>query len=61
MASFAELQKKKKEIELEIKEAWRKERKDALKQVKKLVKDFNITHGMLKDVLAPGKPRKNKK
>jgi hypothetical protein len=52
MKAYAELKVEKEAIEKQMEEAKKKERKDVLKQVRELCKEFKITAGHLKETLA---------
>ena len=55
MKAYAELKVEKEAIEKQMEEAKKKERKDVLKQVRELCKEFKITAGHLKGALAEGR------
>ena len=62
MKSYDELKTEMEKLEAQMVEAKKNERKEALKTVKKLCKDFGFTAGMLKGSLASGrKPKANSK
>jgi len=52
------LKAEKEAIEKQMEEAKKKERKDVLKQVRELCKEFKITAGHLKGALAEGRKSK---
>ena len=58
MKSYNELKAEMEVIQKQIVEAKKKERANALKEVKRLFKDFGLTAGMLKGSLAEGRSRK---
>jgi len=58
MKSYNELKAEMEVIQKQIVEAKKKERANALKEVKRLFKDFGFTAGMLKGSLAEGRSRK---
>ena len=58
MESYNELKAEMEVIQKQIVEAKKKERANALKEVKRLFKDFGLTAGMLKGSLAEGRSRK---
>ena len=59
MKSYEELKSEMKQLENQMVSARKRERADALKQVRKLCKEFGFTAGMLKASLAQG--RKSRK
>ena len=58
MKSYNELKAEMEVIQKQIVEAKKKERANALKEVKRLFKDFGFTAGMLKGSLTEGRSRK---
>ncbi len=54
MPTLEELCKQKEELDKQIKEARKSERKVALKMVKRLCKEFKFTENTLKGCFAPG-------
>jgi len=58
MKSYDELKVEMEVIQQQMVEAKKNERANALKEVKRLCKDFGFTAGMLKDALAKGRGEK---
>ena len=58
MKSYDELKAKREAIHKQMDEAKKNERANALKEVKCLCKEFNLTAGMLKGSLAEGRKTK---
>ena len=58
MKSYNELKAERDDLQRQMAEARKNERADALKEVRRLCKEFGFTAGMLKDVLAEGRKRK---
>jgi hypothetical protein len=51
MATFEELLKQKQEIEAALEEAMKREREDVVRDVRKKIKDYNITATELRGVI----------
>ena len=60
MKSYEELKAEMEELEGKMVEAKKHERAEALKEVRNLCKTYGFTHGMLKNYLSEGRPRKPK-
>ena len=60
MKSYDELKADMETIQQQMAEAKKNERTNALKEVKRLCKDFEFTAGMLKSALAEGRKPKEK-
>ena len=58
MKSYDELKAEMETIQQQMAEAKKNERANALKEVKRLCKDFSFTAGMLKGALAKGRGEK---
>lgn len=58
MKSFDELKTEMEAIEQQMVEAKKRERTDALKEVKRLCKELGFTAGILKGALAEGRKKK---
>ena len=58
MKSYDELKAEMEAIQQQMTEAKKNERASALKEVKRLCKEFGFTAGMLKGVLAEGRRKK---
>ena len=58
MKSYDELKVEMETIQQQMVEAKKNERTNALKEVKRLCKEFNFTSGMLKGSLAVGRKKK---
>ena len=58
MKSYDELKAEMKTIQQQMAEAKKNERANALKEVKRLCKEFGFTAGMLKSSLADGRQKK---
>jgi len=58
MKSYDELKAEMEAIQQQMVEAKKNERTDALKEVKRLCKEFGFTAGMLKGALAEGRKKK---
>jgi ribosome recycling factor len=56
--SYAELKAERDAIEVQMEEAKKEERKEVVKQVRELCKEFKITAGHLKGALAEGRKKK---
>ena len=57
MKSYDELKAERETIQQQMAEAKKNERTDALKEVKRLCKEFGFTAGMLKGTLADGRKK----
>jgi DNA-binding transcriptional MerR regulator len=58
MSSVEELLEQRKEIEEQIRQARKQERKDDLRKVRDLCRKHGFTYPMIKSALAAGRPRR---
>lgn len=60
MKTYEQLKAEMEQLQKQMDEAKKRDRTEALKQVKKLCKDYGFTAGMLKGALAQGRKPKSK-